>query len=505
MRISFGFRGGIAASLALAIIALMVVAPAFAQTGSAKSVTTLNSEVNNLFPDQNTGAITPFNARQTFLDIIASGAFGTSVPVRTKLPTGITNFYANSSAGGCGGGGCLDTNDGLTVLTAKKTVLGAVYGVLNGYDFTCGVTAQSTAQINMLANEINAGATLHYGPHDYLGACAGGSVTIDGGGFTYQYDSASSSAIALFFTVAFQLQNVVVQNTLGPCISTFEKANVRFGVGIIFGNCGIGLQTMAGSVAIFLNNFTISLNATQLAFVQADENSTITFGAGITATCSGTPTWTWTFVVEKGSSVNLNSLAWSGCSGATATASAYLVTDGGSIVNGAASIPGMNPGVTNSGGTADGGALAITAGGTGGATASAARTSLGVPTGTSGAVLGFLNGNNTHSGTNTFSGQIVSTFGTPTIASGACGTGTNGSISGTNQSGVITIGAAGTTTCTISFSTTIVAPGACLIFPGNAAAAATGTTVARVGAPSTTQWVITGSALASAVYSYICL
>lgn len=159
----------------------------------------------------------------------------------------------------------------------------------------------------------------------------------------------------------------------------------------------------------------------------------------------------------------------------------------------------------------------VVAGGTGSGTASGARTNLGLGTaatqntGTSGANVPLLNGNNTdsgtntHSGANTFSGQIISTFGTPTIASGACGTGTNGSISGTNQSGVITIGAVGTTTCTIGFSATITAPNACLIFPGNAAAAATGTTVARVGAPSTTQWVITGSALASTIYSYICL
>ncbi len=112
---------------------------------------------------------------------------------------------------------------------------------------------------------------------------------------------------------------------------------------------------------------------------------------------------------------------------------------------------------------------------------------------------------NTWSATQTYTAQIVTTFGTPTIASGACGTGSNGTISGANQSGIITIGASATTTCTISFSTTIVAPNACLIFPGNAAAAAAATTVARVGTPSTTQWVITGAVLASTVYSYICL
>lgn len=111
----------------------------------------------------------------------------------------------------------------------------------------------------------------------------------------------------------------------------------------------------------------------------------------------------------------------------------------------------------------------------------------------------------TISAAKTFSGQIISTFGAPTIANGACGTGTNGTISGSNQSGIVTIGAATTTTCAVSFSTTITAPNACTITPGNAAAAATGTTVARVGTPSGTAWTITGSALANTVYSYVCL
>lgn len=98
--------------------------------------------------------------------------------------------------------------------------------------------------------------------------------------------------------------------------------------------------------------------------------------------------------------------------------------------------------------------------------------------------------------------------GTPTIASAACGTGSNGAVvaGSDNQSGQITIGSAATTTCTLSWSTTLaVAPQACVFFPANAAAAATGTTVARVGAPSTAGVVLTGSALANANYSYVCI
>jgi hypothetical protein len=59
--------------IAICLAALLAtIASVRAQTGSAKSPSVLAAEVNSLWPDQNTGAITPFNARQTLLDIIAS-------------------------------------------------------------------------------------------------------------------------------------------------------------------------------------------------------------------------------------------------------------------------------------------------------------------------------------------------------------------------------------------------------------------------------------------------
>jgi len=107
----------------------------------------------------------------------------------------------------------------------------------------------------------------------------------------------------------------------------------------------------------------------------------------------------------------------------------------------------------------------------------------------------------------TINGRFQITGGTPTIASGACGTGTNGVItSGNNQTGLVTIGAAATSTCTIVFSAALpAAPSACVLFPANAGAAATGTTVARVSSITTSQFVITGSALASTAYYWNCI
>lgn len=130
----------------------------------------------------------------------------------------------------------------------------------------------------------------------------------------------------------------------------------------------------------------------------------------------------------------------------------------------------------------------------------------------SGQVLGRVLSTNGGGGTYTMTltlgnGSDTLQPGTPTIGSGACGAGSNGVItSGDNQAGLITIGASATTTCTIAFSATLaVAPRACNITPANATAAAWGTTVARVSSISASQWVITGSALASAAYYYQCM
>ncbi len=94
----------------------------------------------------------------------------------------------------------------------------------------------------------------------------------------------------------------------------------------------------------------------------------------------------------------------------------------------------------------------------------------------------------------------------PTIASGACGTTTNGAVvaGSTNNSGQITIGAAATTACPVSFNGLTKAPKSCTLFPMNAAAAATGTTVAYVSALSAASFTLTGSALANANYAYQC-
>jgi hypothetical protein len=93
--------------------------------------------------------------------------------------------------------------------------------------------------------------------------------------------------------------------------------------------------------------------------------------------------------------------------------------------------------------------------------------------------------------------------GTPMIASGACGTGTNGTLASgsTNRTGEVLIGSAATSTCTVSFSATLpAAPLSCTLGPGNAAGAAS---AAYTSAITTAHFVISGS-LTSADLYYHC-
>ena len=101
-------------------------------------------------------------------------------------------------------------------------------------------------------------------------------------------------------------------------------------------------------------------------------------------------------------------------------------------------------------------------------------------------------------------GHLQATGGTaPSIASGACGTGTNGSVAGTDQSGVITVGASATTACAVTFGTTMGAAPHCTFSPATAASAAL-TVLAYVSATGTGGFTISGSAMASTSFEYLC-
>lgn len=67
-------------------ILFLLTTPAYAQTGTPKSLTQLNTEINSQFPDQLTGAITPYILRQLNLDMVASAVLGQSAATVGQIP-----------------------------------------------------------------------------------------------------------------------------------------------------------------------------------------------------------------------------------------------------------------------------------------------------------------------------------------------------------------------------------------------------------------------------------
>lgn len=101
---------------------------------------------------------------------------------------------------------------------------------------------------------------------------------------------------------------------------------------------------------------------------------------------------------------------------------------------------------------------------------------------------------------------LFGTVTSPTIASGACGTGTNGTLSGTSndQSGTIIIGAATTTSCAVTFGVAWGAsPRACTTTPASAASAGL-TILPYISALGTTGFTLSGAVLASTSFYYHC-
>ncbi len=113
-------------------------------------------------------------------------------------------------------------------------------------------------------------------------------------------------------------------------------------------------------------------------------------------------------------------------------------------------------------------------------------------------------------GLTTFTGQFFPAFGTPTISTGTCGFGTNGTLatSSVNQSGKIVIGASATTSCSVSFSQTLTqTPIACTFAPAGAPVALAATwqiSSVNIQTISNTQFTLAGNALASTNWYYHC-
>ena len=115
---------------------LLLTTPAYAQTGTVKTITQLNTEINTQFPDNLTGAITPFIFRQLQLDLTASAVLLQSLASVLASPPAIGGIAPNTGA--------------FTTLSASSTVSGAGFSAYLASPPPIGGTAPNTGAFSTL-------------------------------------------------------------------------------------------------------------------------------------------------------------------------------------------------------------------------------------------------------------------------------------------------------------------------------------------------------------------
>lgn len=114
---------------------------AFAQSGSVKTLSELTSEINSNLPDNTAGQITPFDARQTLLDMVTT-QFGTtpSFPIGTTITGGASGNVLFNSGGTLGNepiANMLAGGAGITVSGSNTATIGLIFNWINASGVTC--------------------------------------------------------------------------------------------------------------------------------------------------------------------------------------------------------------------------------------------------------------------------------------------------------------------------------------------------------------------------------
>src|ERR1035437_5582263 len=147
-----------------------------AQTGTPKSATVLNAEVNSQLPDQNVGQITPYNLRQTTLDMIASSVLGQSTA--PTIASGFCSTASNTSISASNGTAAFDiliggaTCGSTGTLTMPAATTGWVCSATDVTTLTHNIkqtgTNGSTTAVVLTDYVITTGVAQNFAPADHI-------------------------------------------------------------------------------------------------------------------------------------------------------------------------------------------------------------------------------------------------------------------------------------------------------------------------------------------------
>lgn len=255
-------------------------------TGRAKGLagTVAGCAISFLYPGQS-----------ATISIVNGAWVNTVCPGRWKIPSAVT-IQVNSSNGN-------DANDGLATGAgnAKATVQAALNQALNDFDYTVTNSISSLVTIQMGANDTTG---VHFGPHSLVGAGSGGSLTLNGGGFSLSNAGNTDDALHLFFGTTMYLTNITLTgNAAHSLISLEHGASIFVMSGVTFAGTTGGSHMVvrdSGSSLEIDNNYTISGSTGFHAF--CTDGGSIRTPTAITATISASITVT-SFVIATNTGI----------------------------------------------------------------------------------------------------------------------------------------------------------------------------------------------------------
>lgn len=166
-------------TILMAVLGAFIAGSALAQTGSNKTPADLNTEVFSLFPDNTIHLITPYNARQMLLDVIASftnsgTSGGTVVPAinsaGSPIVQGVPVYITGSGAVAPARANALSTGGVLGIANALIAPSG-IGGVV-----VTGPLVLSTAQWDAVVTGESGGLTV--GSLYFLDPAVAGKLTV---------------------------------------------------------------------------------------------------------------------------------------------------------------------------------------------------------------------------------------------------------------------------------------------------------------------------------------